>query len=540
MLKKNSKFYFVSFFMILTWSVILVLVFYFFWSGHSLFMEVELFSLNSVSFCFILYVDWISLLFMSVVLVISSLIIIYSSGYMGKECHRFLWLTFLFIVFMLIMILSPSVLGVILGWDGLGLISFCLVIYYQSLSTYNSGFITAASNRVGDTMIILSIAWASSTGGFMFWESYDGMFFFMLACFTKSAQVPFSAWLPAAMAAPTPISSLVHSSTLVTAGVYMMIRFYECLLEASLTGTMLVISLTTILVAGVSALQEFDMKRLVAFSTLGQLGFMTMILSLGYLYVAFFHLLIHALFKALLFMCTGFIIHSSMGIQDLRKMGSLLLNPLTSVSLNISMFSLMGLPFSSGFYSKDSLLELTLCSYSGVGLGIFMLLMALVTIAYSVRVVFYFSSLLGWTIWIGGASSLSIPIGCLAAVNVVSGGILNWIILELNLVCLGYSKYFPLVMLALGIAWHGKINLKVKSTWVFSSLVYMNSLTKGVGVMVDFFFVGMKMLDQGWAEGTLTFTKLFSLKTSLLLKKFSEGSLTMVSSGVILVSFLLI
>nr|UFP91885.1 NADH dehydrogenase subunit 5 [Cacopsylla burckhardti] len=539
-MKKNSKFYFVSFFMVLVWNLILFFIPLFFWADQCVFLEIELFSLNSVMFSFIFYFDWISLIFMSIVLIISSMIMIYSKGYMGKECHRFLWMTFLFIVFMLIMILSPSILGVILGWDGLGLISFCLVIYYQSLSSYNSGFITAASNRVGDTLIILSIVWASSSGGFMFWENPNGMMFFMLACFTKSAQFPFSAWLPAAMAAPTPISSLVHSSTLVTAGVYMMIRFYECLLESFLTQLMLIISLITILVAGLSALQEFDMKRLVAFSTLGQLGFMTMILSLGYIYVAFFHLLIHALFKALLFMCTGSIIHSSGGIQDLRKMGSLMLNPLTSVSLNISLFSLMGVPFSSGFYSKDSLLELSLCSYGGTGLGILMSLMALITIAYSVRVIYYFSSLLGWVVWSAGASNVVVPISCLGFINIISGSILNWVILELNLICLGYLKYTPLLMVVLGFMWHGKVCLSIKSTWIYSSLLYVNSLTSGLGMMIKLFFVGMKLLDQGWAEGALTFNKLLTLKSSEMLKSSSEKHLTIFSSGVALIMMLLI
>nr|ATD53079.1 NADH dehydrogenase subunit 5 [Psyllidae sp. EMHAU-2015-Zz060501] len=539
-MKKISKFYFISFFMMVVWIMILISIFYFFWSDKCMFFEIELYNLNSVSFCFIFFVDWISLLFMSVVLIISSLILIYSKGYMGKECHRFLWLTFLFIVFMLIMILSPSVVGVILGWDGLGLISFCLVIYYQSLSSYNSGFITAASNRVGDTMIILSIVWASSQGGFLFWESCEGMVFFMLACFTKSAQIPFSAWLPAAMAAPTPISSLVHSSTLVTAGVYMMIRFYECILKASLTEGMLMVSLLTILVAGMSALQEFDMKRLVAFSTLGQLGFMSMILSLGYLNIAFFHLLIHALFKALLFMCTGSIIHSSLGIQDLRKMGSLMLNPLTSVSLNISMFSLMGLPFSSGFYSKDALLELSMCSFMGMGLGVWMGLMAMLTIAYSVRVIYYFSSLLGWVVWISGSETLSFPISFLAMINIMSGSILNWVILELNLICLGVSKYVPVFMLILGIAWHGKISLNMKMVWILSSLLYMNSLTKGLGVLIKIFFWEMKLLDQGWAEGMLMFNKILILKFSSVMKGFSEGHFTIFSSGVILTTILFV
>lgn len=441
---------------------------------------------------------------------------------------------------MLIIILSPSILGVILGWDGLGLISFCLVIYYQRLSAYSSGFITAASNRVGDTLIILSVIWSRVRGRFVFWESCGGMGFFILACFTKSAQFPFSAWLPAAIAAPTPISSLVHSSTLVTAGVYMIIRFYECLLQAFLTQVLLIVSLVTILIAGVSALQEYDIKRLVAFSTLGQLGFITFILSLGHVYIAFFHLLIHALFKALLFICTGLVIHRSLGVQDLRKIGSLIISPLTRVRLNISIFRLIGMPFSSGFYSKDSLLELTLCRYGGAGVGVLIIFIALITIAYRVRIIYYFSSLLGWFIWIGRSKNLSVPIRCLAAINIISGRVINWLILELNLICLGYFKYIPLLIVVLGFTWHGKVQLNMKRIWVFSSLLYLNSLTRGVIVLIKYLFLGVKLLDQGWAEGILSFNKKMCLEVSTFLKKSSEGSLTGFSSGVTLIRILLV
>nr|QWT29509.1 NADH dehydrogenase subunit 5 [Cyamophila willieti] len=539
-MKKNSKFHFVSFFMVIGWLMGLLSGSLFFWSELCIYMEFELFNINSVLFNFVMYFDWISLIFMSVVLIISSLILIYSKVYMGKECHRFLWLTFLFIVFMLIMILSPSIVGVVLGWDGLGLISFCLVIYYQSMNSYNSGFITAASNRVGDTLIILSIVWTSSTGMFTFWESCEGVFFFMLACFTKSAQFPFSAWLPAAMAAPTPISSLVHSSTLVTAGIYMMIRFYNCILNSNLVQILLLASLLTIMVAGLSALQEFDMKRLVAFSTLGQLGFMSMILSLGHPNIAFFHLLIHALFKALLFMCTGFIIHSSGGLQDLRKMGNLLVSPLASVSLNISVFSLMGMPFSSGFYSKDSLLEVVLCSYGGIGLGVFMVFMALITVSYSVRVSYYFSSLLGWMMWVGGSKNMSLSIGTLTLINLVCGSALNWLISELNLICLDYSKYAPLLGIMLGISWHGKVSLSLKKKWAYSSLLYVGSLTSEVSILIKGLFFWMKLLDQGWAEGALLFNKNLTMKISNMVKSSSEGSFTIFSSGVTLISILLV
>jgi len=188
---------------------------------------------------------------------------------------------------------------------------------------------------------------------------------------------------------------LVHSSTLVTAGVYILIRFYYNIIYSGLSIGLLLISILTIFIAGVSSLQEFDIKRLVAFSTLGQLGFIIVILSLGGLYISFFHLIIHALFKALLFICTGLIIHRSLGNQDMRKIGSLILNPIIIICLNISIYSLIGLPFSSGFFSKDLLLEIMYCSYGGIGLGIFIFLIALLTVSYSSRMIFYINYIRG-------------------------------------------------------------------------------------------------------------------------------------------------
>lgn len=197
------------------------------------------------------------------------------------------------------------------------------------------------------------------------------------------------------MAAPTPISSLVHSSTLVTAGVYMLIRFHYLLVTNEFTKFLLIISLITIFIAGVAALKEYDLKRVIALSTLGQLGFIILILSVGFPQVAFFHLLIHALFKALLFICAGSIIHRGTGVQDLRKIGNMGVDSFTKVSLNIAIFNLIGLPFTSGFYSKDSLLELINCRYRGFGVGILTIVIALITVSYCIRLFIYTSSFIG-------------------------------------------------------------------------------------------------------------------------------------------------
>nr|YP_009501977.1 NADH dehydrogenase subunit 5 [Russelliana solanicola]AWU49058.1 NADH dehydrogenase subunit 5 [Russelliana solanicola] len=536
-----SKFNFIAFFMGVLVMILSVIMMVVITLNKSVLLELELVMYNSVSFSFVLFFDWISMLFMLVVMLISALILVYGKSYMVEECYRFMWMTLFFIFFMMIMVLSPSVVGVLLGWDGLGIVSYCLVIYYQSFYSYNSGFITAATNRLGDSMLILTIIWSSMSGMFLFWEQFDGAMLLILACMTKSAQFPFSAWLPAAMAAPTPISSLVHSSTLVTAGVYLMIRFYQCFMSMQLLSVLLIVSLLTVMVAGMSALQEFDMKRLIALSTLGQLGFMVLILSLGYPSVAFFHLIIHALFKALLFMCAGLIIHSGGGAQDLRKLGSLSIDPITKVSLNISSFSLMGLPFSSGFYSKDSLLELTMCSYGGFGLGLFMLLMGLVTVAYTARLVSCFCTLSGWGVWESSCQNLSWPIGMLAFINIMAGSYINWMLMELHLICLGVPyKIMLLMILLLGIVWQGETILTKDLMITFTTLMFMSSLTKSVGFSYKISVIQFKLIDQGWLEGVMGSTKQMIKLSSLWMKNVLSNSTSVMSLGTIIIMIMII
>jgi len=181
----------------------------------------------------------------------------------------------------------------------------------------------------------------------------------IFAAITKRAQIPFSRWLPAAIAAPTPVRALVHSSTLVTAGVYLLIRLHPFLSGFSFyLNTVLVISCLTLVIAGISALREFDIKKVVALSTLSQLGVIIFSIGLDFPILAFFHLITHALFKALLFICVGVLINRHIHCQDLRMMGNLVNQvPATISCLNIANFALCGLPFLSGFYSKDLIIE---------------------------------------------------------------------------------------------------------------------------------------------------------------------------------------
>lgn len=209
----------------------------------------------------------------------------------------------------------------------------------------------------------------------------------IIAGMTKRAQIPFSSWLPAAMAAPTPVRALVHSSTLVTAGVFLLIRFYPYLSKFRIFNNMiLVIASITMFIAGIRALVECDIKKIVALSTLRQLGVIIASIGLGLPDLAFFHLVTHALFKALLFVCVGRLIHLHHHSQDLRVMGNLRAQmPLTLGCLNIANMALCGLPFMAGFYSKDLIIEISLYNSYRYIIILLFIFSTIMTAAYSIR-----------------------------------------------------------------------------------------------------------------------------------------------------------
>nr|YP_009927490.1 NADH dehydrogenase subunit 5 [Pseudodendrothrips mori]QFO91084.1 NADH dehydrogenase subunit 5 [Pseudodendrothrips mori] len=373
------------------------LISYIFYSLNFVFFIEWNFLLSSFKLSFPFMLDFISFMFMGLVLVIASSIFLFSVFYMSGELNsiRFFYLMFLFILSMIFLILCPNFFGMLLGWDGLGLVSFCLVIFYQNFKSNSAGMLTALTNRVGDVFILASIALNFSLGSwnymnFILSENHFVLIFFVIAAMTKSAQIPFSAWLPAAMAAPTPVSSLVHSSTLVTAGVYILIRFSYYLLNTKIFFFLLLMSLLTMVMSGMSALLEFDLKKIIALSTLSQLGFMMATLSIGLSNLAFFHLVTHACFKALLFMCAGTFIHLFNNNQDIRNFGFLNSSfSLTFCFFNVANLSLSGFPFLSGFFSKDLILELILMSKINMIFFFLFVFGTFLTVCYSFRLVYY-------------------------------------------------------------------------------------------------------------------------------------------------------
>nr|AVN68133.1 NADH dehydrogenase subunit 5 [Protagonista lugubris] len=495
------------------------------------FVEWNITSFNSGSIVMTFLFDWMSLIFMGFVFFISSLVILYSDDYMKGDLNvsRFILLVLMFVLSMMFLIISPNLISILLGWDGLGLVSYCLVIYYQNISSYNAGMITALSNRIGDVCLLMSIAWMLNFGSWNFiyylelvgdsFEMEIISFLVIMAAMTKSAQIPFSSWLPSAMAAPTPVSALVHSSTLVTAGIFLLIRF-SIVFNDWMNIFLLLVSGLTMFMAGLGANFEYDLKKIIALSTLSQLGLMMSILSMGFSVLAFFHLLTHALFKALLFMCAGMLIHVMKDSQDIRYMGNMVHQvPLTSTCLCISNFALCGMPFLAGFYSKDLILEMVCLSYVNI-FGFFLFFISTgLTVCYSFRLFYYtlcsdFNMLSMYNM---SEYNLNMIKGmlCLLFMAIIGGSFISWIIFPTPLfICLPfYLSNLVLMVTFLG-GWFGyevsHINIGNKlliiKFYLYSS--FMGSMwfmpylsTYGMSYLpLHLGYKFYKVFDSGWSE----------------------------------------
>lgn len=328
-------------------------------------LEVELLSISSTTISFVIILDKISLRFGIIVTLISGRVFLFAHQYIDEDPFktRFIWILLAFVISMNRLIFSGSLFGLFLGWDGLGITSFALIVYYQRNESLNAGFVTLITNRIGDAIIICSMVTFAFIGQFSFASISDRacsiVLILCVASLTKRAQYPFRSWLPAAMAAPTPVSALVHSSTLVTAGIYLVIRLcHNIPLEERPTRILLLCRAVTSLLGGWAASCENDIKKIIALSTLSQLGVIIFRLRLGLPILALFHLFTHALFKALLFLAAGHILIVTFGTQDLRLLGGVGLRlPFTVTILNVRRLCLVSAPFLSAFYSKHIILE---------------------------------------------------------------------------------------------------------------------------------------------------------------------------------------
>lgn len=371
---------------------------YFIMNEVSFLLDWNIIILRSCNITFSMILDPLRLSFRNIVCLISGCVIMFSSSYISHDpfLKRFTWLVILFVLSINLLVFIPRLPALLLGWDGLGIVSFALVIYYQNTKSLAAGILTVLANRIGDVIILISIGLLVLQGHWLinlmrnFHLSAWIGFTITVAAITKRAQIPFSSWLPAAIAAPTPVSALVHSSTLVTAGVFLLIRFFPFLDTCEFFKPfILFISVLTLLMAGLGANYENDLKKVIALSTLSQLGVIMISLGMGIPILALFHLYTHALFKALLFLCAGIIIHNSANTQDIRAIGIIFSQaPLTVACMNIANLSLCGAPFLRGFYSKDLILELSLFAPTSA-LIVFLIFVATgITAAYSLRLSF--------------------------------------------------------------------------------------------------------------------------------------------------------
>jgi len=361
--------------------------------------------LLSISWCF--YFDQLTVSLGLAVLYCSTLIHIYSIDYLSSDPHiqRFFSYLSAFTAGMLVLICGGNFFVMFVGWEAIGVVSYLLINYYFTRIQSNKAAILAFTmNRGGDMLM--------SIGFFAIFQTFASLnysevfslvpyisnnaisiiaLFLLGGALAKSANIPLHSWLPGSMEAPTPVSALLHAATLVTAGIYLLIRISP-LLEYS-SSVLLIITIigsTTAFFAATCGLLQNDLKRIIAFSTISQLGYMMMAIGLSQYNVALMHTVNHAFFKALLFLGAGAVIHSFQDQQDVRKMGGLInFLPLTYTVMLVGSLSLLATPYLTGFYSKDLILELAFSQYSFSGTYAYILgsVTAGITAFYSFRLI---------------------------------------------------------------------------------------------------------------------------------------------------------
>lgn len=490
----------------------------------------HIFTLNITAFSFPLIFDAVGTLTATTVLFISANVIKFAKLYIKLDqfISRFTHLIILFVLSITLLVFLPTLPTILLGWDGLGLTRFLLVVYYQNAKSLRGGILTALTNRLGDVAILIAIALILNSNQYYYSHLWENKYFIFIrlilltARLTKSAQIPFSSWLPAAIAAPTPVSALVHSSTLVTAGIFLQIRFSELLFTSSkINFIILFIRSITIFISGLSATIEYDIKKVIALSTLRQLSVIITRLAINLPSLALFHLITHAIFKALIFICAGTFINTHSHNQDLRLIINLHQQiPTTTSCFLVANISLCAIPFLAGFYSKDLIIELLMISTLNL-LSIVLILIAIgITTAYALRLIII-------TLWKPNTRtpinkifdltpSINNPTITLTLGAVTTGSIINWIVLPysipVNLTITIKFTTLSIIFSRFFLVWiintynSPLMAIKINYTFIYEisrSIWFLTPLSTQIPIHhINIGHILLKTIDNGWLEST--------------------------------------